>query len=36
VLRDRFAAWHGVASVIYLVQCALAVPLVVLQASAPR
>ena len=36
VFRDRFAAWHGVASVLYVIECALAVPLVVLQASAPR
>jgi hypothetical protein len=36
VLRDRFAAWHGVASVLYVLQCVLALPLVLLQASAPR
>jgi hypothetical protein len=36
MFRDRFAAWHGVASMLYVVQCALAVPLVLLQASAPR
>ena len=23
ILRDRFAAWHGVASVLYLIECAL-------------
>jgi hypothetical protein len=31
VFRDRFAAWHGVASVLYVIQCALALPLVLLQ-----
>jgi hypothetical protein len=36
VLRERFAAWHGLASVLYLVQCALGAALVVLQDSAPR
>lgn len=30
VLRDRFVAWHGVASVLYLIECALAVGLVLL------
>ena len=29
VLRNRFAAWHGVASVLYLVQCALGLVLVI-------
>jgi uncharacterized membrane protein len=29
LLRSRFAAWHGVASVLYLVQCALGAVLVV-------
>ncbi|MEC5386958.1 DUF4149 domain-containing protein [Uliginosibacterium sp. H3] len=28
VLRDRFMAWHGVSSVLYLIQCALGVALV--------
>ena len=36
VFRDRFAAWHGVASVLYLIECALGVVLVLLQESAPR
>jgi hypothetical protein len=36
VLRDRTAAWHGVASVLYLVQSALAGAMVLLQQSAPR
>jgi uncharacterized membrane protein YhaH (DUF805 family) len=36
VLRDRFIAWHGLASVMYLTQCALGVGLVFLQESAPR
>jgi hypothetical protein len=36
VLRDRTAAWHGVASVLYLLQSLLAVALVLLQQSAPR
>jgi hypothetical protein len=35
VLRDRGASWHGVPSLLYLVQCALAVVLVLLQQSAP-
>ena len=30
LLRDRFAAWHGVSSALYLVQCWLVVVLVVL------
>jgi uncharacterized membrane protein YhaH (DUF805 family) len=36
VLRDRFAAWHGVASVLYIVECALGFALVLLQARAPN
>ena len=36
VFRDRFATWHGVASVIYLIECALGVILVWLQPDAPR
>jgi hypothetical protein len=36
VLHDRTTAWHGVASVLYLLQCALAVAMVLLQQSAPR
>jgi hypothetical protein len=30
LLRDRFAAWHGVSSALYLVECALGAVLVVL------
>ena len=29
VLRDRFATWHGVASVLYLIECVLGLALVV-------
>ena len=36
VLRDRFAAWHGVASVLYVVECALGFALMLLQARAPN
>ncbi len=36
VLHDRTSAWHGVASVLYLLQAALAVAMVLLQQSAPR
>lgn len=36
VLRDRFVAWHGVASVLYVVECALGFALVLLQARAPN
>ena len=36
VLRDRFAAWHGVASVLYVIECALGAALVLLQARAPN
>jgi Domain of unknown function (DUF4149) len=35
VLRDRFATWHGVASVLYVVECVLGVALVLLQPRAP-
>jgi hypothetical protein len=28
IFRDRFAAWHGVASVLYLVECALGLVMV--------
>jgi hypothetical protein len=37
-LRSRFATWHGIASGVYLVNCALGVALVVLQnrAAGPR
>ncbi len=36
VLRSRFATWHGVASVLYVVECALGVALVLLQPRAPN
>ena len=36
VLRGRFDAWHGVASVVYVVECALGVALVLLQPRAPN
>ena len=36
VLRDRFVAWHGVASVLYVIECALGVALVLLQGRAPN
>jgi len=36
VLRDRFATWHGVASVLYIIECVLGVGLVLLQARAPH
>jgi uncharacterized membrane protein YhaH (DUF805 family) len=36
VFRDRFATWHGVASVIYLIECVLGAILVWLQPDAPR
>jgi hypothetical protein len=32
VFRDRFAAWHGVASVLYLIQSVLGILLVWLHA----
>jgi Domain of unknown function (DUF4149) len=32
VFRDRFATWHGVASILYLIESALAVALVLLAA----
>ena len=35
VFRDRFATWHGVASVLYLVECLLGLLLVWLQGRAP-
>jgi hypothetical protein len=35
VFRDRFAAWHGVASVLYLIECLLGVWLVWLQGRDP-
>ncbi len=36
LLRDRFATWHGVASVLYVIECALGVALVLLQPRAPN
>jgi len=36
VLRDRFATWHGVASILYLIESLLAVALVLLAARSPR
>ncbi len=36
VLRDRFATWHGVASILYLIESMLAVALVMLAAKSPR
>jgi uncharacterized membrane protein YhaH (DUF805 family) len=35
LVRERFAVWHGVASVLYVIECALGVALVALQAHAP-
>ncbi len=35
VFRDRFATWHGVASVLYLIECLLGVVLVWLQGRNP-
>jgi hypothetical protein len=34
VLQDRFAAWHGVSSVLYVVQSVLGLVLVVQQQTA--
>jgi len=36
MFRDRFATWHGVASVLYLIESVLGVVLVWLQPAAPR
>jgi len=36
VLRDRFATWHGVASILYLIESLLAVALVLLAARSTR
>jgi hypothetical protein len=36
VFRDRFAAWHGVVSVLYLIVSGLGVLLVWLQGRGPR
>ena len=35
VFRDRFATWHGVASVLYLIECLLGLLLVWLQGREP-
>ncbi len=29
IFRDRFAAWHGVSSLLYLIECALGLVIVV-------
>jgi hypothetical protein len=36
VFRQRFGTWHGVASVLYLVQCAVAIALVLTQRNGLR
>ncbi|MCX9155173.1 DUF4149 domain-containing protein [Niveibacterium sp. 24ML] len=36
VMRDRFATWHGVSSILYLLQSALGGALVVLEGASPR
>jgi hypothetical protein len=36
VFRERFGTWHGVSSVLYLVQCMLAVVMVLLQRTGLR
>ncbi|QSI75382.1 DUF4149 domain-containing protein [Niveibacterium microcysteis] len=36
LVRDRFAAWHGVSSILYLIQCALGGALVVLETASGR
>jgi Domain of unknown function (DUF4149) len=36
ILRERFAVWHGVASGLYLIECALGAALVWLQGRAPN
>jgi hypothetical protein len=36
VVRERFATWHGVANVLYLIECVLGAGLVLLQARAPH
>ncbi len=36
LVRDRFAAWHGVSSILYLIQCALGGALVVLETAGGR
>jgi len=36
VFRERFATWHGVASVLYVIECGLGLLLVLLQPRAPQ
>jgi hypothetical protein len=36
VFRERFGTWHGVSSVLYLLQCMLAVAMVLLQRTGMR
>jgi len=36
VLRDRFATWHGVASVLYVAECALGLVLTLLHIRVPN
>ena len=36
VLRDRFATWHGISSVLYLVQSAFGLILVLIQGRGLR
>jgi hypothetical protein len=36
LLRDRSAAWHGVTSALYLIECVFAGLLVILQQNVPR
>jgi hypothetical protein len=36
VVRDRFAAWHGVASVLYPLESVLGLAMVLLQTKSPR
>jgi len=36
MLRERFAAWHGIASLLYVIQCALGLALVLWQPRTPH
>jgi hypothetical protein len=36
IFRDRFSTWHGVASVLYVIECALGLLLVSVQGRNPR
>ncbi|MBX3680589.1 DUF4149 domain-containing protein [Cognatazoarcus halotolerans] len=36
VLRDRFATWHGISSVLYLIQSVLGLALILLHGRGPR